>query len=131
MTSSTSPAHTLPYSLQATGTINADGSMSGTSEDTRDRTLPWTVPAGSAHEVLSYSAPVTCATVTGADAAVWFVIPAGLPRLSGIAALFTMTDGGSPGPGNDVWGQTTSFLGCDPAASVGHYTIVGGNLVVH
>jgi hypothetical protein len=121
----------LPYSLHATGTINADGSMSGTSQDTLDRTLPWTVPAQSVHEILSYSAPITCATVTGTDAAVSFVIPAGLPGLSGIPVLFTMTDGGSPGPGHDVWGQTTSFVGCDPATGVDHYTIVGGNLVVH
>jgi hypothetical protein len=121
----------VPYSLQATGTINGDGSMSGTSQDTLGRTLPWTVPAGSVHEVLSYSAAVTCATVNTTDAAVSFVIPAGLGGLSGIPVLFTMTDGGSPGTGNDVWGQTTSFVGCDPATSVDHYEIVGGNLVVH
>ena len=125
-----------PYSLHADGTINPDGSMSGTSNETVTPNpeiplleLPWTVPAGSVHEILSYSAPVTCATVSGKTAAFSYVIPTG-SLFAGTPVQFTMTDGGSPGR-KDTWRQATDLVGCDPGAGGTHYTIVGGNLVVH
>jgi hypothetical protein len=128
----------VPYSLHADGTINPDGSMSGTSLETvtpdpltPPLTLPWTVPAGSVHEVLSYSAPVNCATVNGATAAFSFAIPSNQPvGLANLPVRFTMTDGGSPAAGHDGWWQAVT-TGCLPDSSGSSATIVGGNLVVH
>jgi hypothetical protein len=121
------------YSLTATGVINSDGSMSGTSTDSQGDTLPWFTPAGSVHEVFSYTAPVTCANVDSASdtAAFSYVIPEDAAIAANVPVLFTMTDGGSSGAGNDIIGFTTTFTNCDVAASVSNQTIVDGNLVVH
>ena len=128
----------VPYSLHATGVINADGSMSGTSMETSTPNpeipllvLPWEVPAGAIHEVLSFSAPVTCANVSGATAAFSFTVPSGLINAVAVPVLVRVSDDGSPGAGNDTWGHAATSESCDGAAGVGNYPVVGGNLVVH
>ena len=68
------------YMFHAVGTIASDGSMSGTATDSLLQTpLTWAVPAGSVHEVFSYTAPVTCAVVSTLthDATFGFTIPSG------------------------------------------------------
>jgi hypothetical protein len=111
--------------------------MSGTSAETVTPnpeipllTLPWEVPAGSVHEILSYSAPVMCATVAETTLRSRTSSPAAR-SFADTPVLFTMTDGGSPGAVHDTWRQATNLVGCDLGAGGDPYTIVGGNLVVH
>lgn len=84
----TTPASILPgYVMHATGTIAADGSVSGTSSDSLSRTQPWTMPAGSFGEVMQFTTPVTSDTVnvfTRTDTFGW-TVPASAP--AGIAGL--------------------------------------------
>jgi hypothetical protein len=89
---------------------------------------------------LSYTADVICANVDSAGHAAWFTfqIPDGFPGLSGLYVEVKVTDGGSPGAGNDTWGHTaTSDAGaaqtwCETqGGGTTDYPIVGGNLVVH
>jgi hypothetical protein len=117
------------YTLDATGTIAGNGSMSGTANDSVSQFLTWSAPAGSAHEVLSYTADVTCATVGDQDATFGFVIPSGFVGLSGLNVTVEVHDGGSPGVGNDTWGHGVAEADC--SASVANYPITSGNLVVH
>lgn len=121
-----------PYSFHAVGTIAADGSMSGTGTDsnaTADES--WTLPSGFAHEVLSYSASVTCAAVNAAHNAMTFVftIPAGFPGLSGLSIVAKVVDGGTPGINGDTWAHGEAVSACDGPTVA--YPITGGNLVVH
>ena len=120
------------YQLSLVGTIAADGSMSGT--ETGGSTGTWSSPAASAFEVLSYTAPVTCAivddTVTPGTATFGFTIPAGTP-LAGTAVVVNVTDGGSPGAGNDTWAHGVDNAPGACTGSTTPYTITGGNLVVH
>lgn len=109
------------YHLDATGTIQQDGSVIGTSfSDSLGRTLTWAMPAGSAHEILNYSASVTDVEVTAPSATFSYTIPAGTDGLGGVPVTMNVTDGGSPGSAYDTYGHN----GTD-------YTIIGGNLVVH
>lgn len=107
------------YVFTATGTIAGDGSMAGTATDTLSRSSSWTLPAGTAHEVFSYSAAITNVVVTGDSAT--FEFPA---ALLGVVVDVKVTDGGSPGMGNDTWSHGVGF----PLLP---YTITSGNLVVH
>ena len=117
------------YVFSAVGTIAPDGSMSGTATDTLlQAPLTWTAPAGSAYEVFSYTAPVTCAVVLGADATFVFTIPTGVPY-AGTPVVVKIHDGGSPGTNGDTWAHGVATSPCD--GPVGAYPIVRGNLVVH
>lgn len=116
------------YMLHANGTIAADGSVAGSSSDSWGRTLPWTMPTGSAEEVLSYTADVTCAIVSDWNATFGFTIPAGFPGLSGVNVVAKVYDGGSPGA-YDTWGHGIATGPC--TASMTYYPITSGNLVVH
>lgn len=107
------------YVFSATGTIAPDGSMSGTATDTLLRNSTWSMPAGTAHEVFSYTAPVTNVVVSGNQATFEFAIPAGLPS-AGFNVHVAVSDGGSPGAGHDTWAHEGQ-----------NYPIVSGNLVVH
>ncbi len=49
--------------------------MSGTAHDSNGLTLPFTMPAGSAFQVLRYQAPVTWAVISGHNARFGFTIP--------------------------------------------------------
>jgi hypothetical protein len=109
------------YYLDATGTIQPDGSVLGTSfSDSLGRTLTWAMPAGSAAEILSYTASITQVEVVGGDTSTFsYTIPAGT-GLDGVAVTMDVTDGGTPGTSGDVYGHNGST-----------YQIIGGNLVVH
>jgi hypothetical protein len=115
--------HILYTGTLAGYTFDAIGSaatMSGTGTDSLGQApLTWTLPATFAHEVLSYTASLTSATVGTTAASFVYTIPAGNPY-SGIVVTMAMTDGGSPGAGHD----TFSIFGSP-------YVIIGGNLVVH
>lgn len=89
---------------------------------------------------LSFTADVICANVDSAAHAAWFTfqIPDGFPGLSGPYVEAKITDGGSPGAGNDTWGHTATSSAtlaqtwCDAkGGGTNDYPIVSGNLVVH
>jgi hypothetical protein len=108
------------YTLDASGTISADGSVTGTSfSDSLGRTLTWSMPAGSAFEVLSYAASASAVQISGSSAQFSFVIPAG-HALAGTQVTVNVTDGGSPGAGHDQYAHNNTS-----------YQITGGNLTVH
>jgi len=118
------------YTFTATGTINADGSITGTATDSLGRSpLTFTIPAGSVHEVLSYSAAVTCATIDDTDATFVFTIPDGVADLGGVPVVAKVHDGGAPKTHGDVWSHGVASSACD--GSVTPYPIVSGNIVVH
>lgn len=119
------------YFFDATGQASA---MSGTATDsllTADET--WTISPAFAHEVLSYTAAVTCAVVTQATpttfgaASFGFTIPAGFPGLSGLGIVISVVDGGTPGANGDTYGHGVGTCG---DATI-NYVITSGNLVVH
>jgi hypothetical protein len=108
------------YSLDFTGTINPDGSVTGTSfSDSLGRSLTVSMPAGSAFEVLSYTAPASNVRFSGSSAQFSFVIPAST-SLGGMPVTVNVTDGGNPGVGHDLYAHNGTS-----------YTITGGNLTVH
>jgi hypothetical protein len=116
------------YTFDATG---AAATMSGTGTDSLGQTpLTWVLPAGFAHEVLSYAAAVTCATVNTAHDTMsfGFTIPAGFPGLTGLPIYVVAYDGGTPGMNGDTFGFTVASCA---GGAVANYPIVGGNLVVH
>lgn len=121
-----------PYTFHAVGTIAPDGSISGTGTDSLLQPgETWTLPSGFAHEVLSYSASVTCAVVNPAHNAMTFVftIPAGFPGLTGLPIVVKVVDGGTPGVNGDTWAHGVATSACD--GPTGGYPITSGNLVVH
>lgn len=114
------------YTFDATGLAAA---MSGTGTDSNLTPLEtWAISPAFAHEVLSYTASVTCATVSSATstASFGFTIPAGFPGLSGLNIVMAVHDGGSPGT-KDLMGIGVGTCG----GATSNYPIVGGNLVVH
>jgi hypothetical protein len=88
--------------------------------------LSWSMPAGSAFEVLSYTAQVNCAVIGATDANFAFVIPAG-SALAGTPVAVRVHDGGTPGTNGDTWAHGVGTCG----SATSPYTIVSGNLVVH
>ncbi len=119
------------YWVDVTGTIAPDGSMSGTALSSTAQAMTWTTAAGSVHEVLRYTAPVNCAAVSGTQAQFSYVIPEGIPGLSGTSIIWKVTDGGSPAVGNDTAGFAVSTASCDVGITPTLQTLAGGNLVVH
>lgn len=86
---------------------------------------------------LHYTAPVECATVSGANATIMFQIPAGFPGLSGLYVVANIHDGGSPGT-KDTYAHgatadhATALSWCENANPlVSTYRVTGGNAVVH
>lgn len=86
---------------------------------------------------LHYTAPITCATVSGRDATFMFQIPDGFPGLSGRYVVASVHDGGSPGTKDTYGHASTTDLAtaqgwCENMnAPVSPYKITGGNAVVH
>jgi hypothetical protein len=110
------------YTSTSTGTIGTDGSVQGTSTDNTGQSLPFQMPAGSLSEVLSYTAPVSTATITpaakGGTATFTFNIPA-TTSLPNVGVTVNVTDGGG-GAASDVYMHNGT-----------KYTIIDGNLTVH
>ncbi len=114
--------------LTANGTIGSNGSMSGTwSGDCWTGVNSWSTGAGSAYEVFSYKADVTCAVIAKPNATFGFTIPDGVP-LAGTPVVVTVHDGGSPGALFDTWKHD---VGTCSTEAVSQYPVVSGNLVVH
>ena len=122
--------------LEGSGTIAPDGTISGSAIDNFDppRSLTWRIAAGAVHEVLSYSAPVTCAVVNktastasfGYTIPTDFAVPAEVP-FAGSPIVMNVFDGGTPGTDGD-----TIALGGGTCGGAGTgYQITSGNLVVH
>jgi len=118
------------YRVWGHGRIAADGSVSGIARDSNRLTLPFTMPAGTAFQVLSYGAPVTWAVINGHNARFGFTIPKGTPAgLSGLHIVVKVRDGGTPGWKYDTYahGVATSWHN----GPVTQYPITSGNIVVH
>jgi len=108
------------YTLDFTGTVNPDGSVTGTSfSDSMARTLSVSMPAGSLFQALDYTAPVSNVTMGSGTAGFDSAIPAG-HIYPGTGFHISVTDGGSPGAGHDSYYQDGT-----------RYTITSGNLTVH
>ena len=108
--------------------------MGGTATDSLLRPgLTWAIPPAFAHEVLSYTANVTCAVVTRATSTAFgtasfgFTIPAGFPGLSGLNIVINVVDGGTSGTNGDTYGHGVGTCG----GATTNYVITSGNLVVH
>lgn len=107
------------YYVVGSGHLNPDGSVTdGTSTASDGDSLTWTLPAGSAVEVLHYRANVTQVSVAGAAATFDYTIPPG--ALGGTPVEVSVTDGGSSAVGNDTMTINGSA-----------YPLTSGNLVVH
>lgn len=100
-----------------------------------------TVDYSNPSAAVSYTADVFCANVNSALGWANFAyqIPPGVDSISGLYIVWRVTDGGSPGAGNDTAGFTatsdpaTALTMCnDPAFTPANtYPITAGNLVVH
>ena len=114
------------YYVDGTG---AAATMSGTAVDSNATSLPWAVSPSFAHEVLYYTASITCAMVDreASTASFGYTIPAGFPGLSGLSIVMSVYDGGSPGTSGDTYGHAVGVCG----GAVTPYVITSGNLVVH
>lgn len=112
------------YLMTATGTVAADGSVTGAWSDNAGtgRTGTFTI-ASVGYEVFHYVAPMAHVTVSGSDASFDFAIPTGVP-FAGTVVYVHVHDGGSPGAGHDTWSHGTS------PGSLASYPVVGGNLTV-
>jgi hypothetical protein len=114
--------------------IGLAANMSGTATDSLLRpSLTWAISPAFAHEVLSYTAAVTCAVVVRGTTTAFgtatfgFTIPAGFPGLSGLPIVIYVVDGGTPGTNGDTYGHGVGTCG----AATFPYVITSGNLVVH
>jgi hypothetical protein len=115
------------YSLTATGVIARDGSVSGTATDSNKLTLPFTMPAGSAFQVLRFQAPVTWATIGRHDATFGYTVPRMPVRLAGLPMIVKVHDGG-PGYKYDTYAQGVAFFG--HFGRVIQYPITSGDILV-
>jgi hypothetical protein len=104
-----------------TGTIAANGSVSGTWTDSLLRADVVEITSVG-FEAFSYTAAVTSADVVGTSATFVFTIPTGVP-LAGTPVRVDVTDGGSPGI-FDTWAHGVVGGGMTS------YPITAGNLTV-
>jgi hypothetical protein len=117
------------YILTATGAIAAkDGSVSGTATDNRGNTLKFTMPAGSAFQVLRFQAAVNWVAIGRYDATFGFTVPRMPVRLAGLHMIAKVHDGG-PGFHHDTYAQGIAFWG--HFGKVIQFPITSGNIFVH
>ena len=117
------------YTLTGHGFIARDGSVSETATDIRGNTLKFTMPEGSAFEVLRYTAPVAWAFVyPHGNASFGYTIPKWLPNgLAGLHIVVKVHDGGSGYKHDDLgFGVATSRFN----GPVAYYKITSGNIFV-
>lgn len=118
------------YWINGHGLIAGNGLVTGTSVTSAHQTLAFTMPAGSAFQVLSYRATVLGAVVQRHNARFEFRIPGYAPTgLAGLPIVVKVHDGGVPGWRFDTYGAgvATSWLN----GTVTQYPITSGNIVVH
>ena len=121
--------------FSGSGSIDPDGSMHGSVTDVANLlTWNWSFPAGTAIQVLHFTAPTTCATVSGNTGEFAYTVPmnitgAGAPT---VGLVSTVVDNGSPGTlGPDTITQDLDQgSGCSTAPGPAS-DVLGGNLVVH
>lgn len=83
------------YKVHARGVIAPDGAVSGTARDSNGKTLGFTMPAGSAIQVLHYHARVAFAKVWDHSARFGYKIPKSAPAgLAGLRIVVKVHDGG-------------------------------------
>ena len=129
------------YTLNASGTIGTDGSVTnGTWNDNyglgRNGTF---AVADAGDEVFSFTTTPTCVDVNPTQRTTTFgyTVPAGPagPLPFGQPIAVKVTDGGSPGAGNDHYEHAlaTGIGSCSPPDGKYYpeYPITAGNLVVH
>lgn len=121
--------------VTATGTLAADGSMTGSStvyDSGSNSSFPlgWSAPAGSAEPAFSFTAPVTCVVFPALNTAIFSaVIP---PASGGPAAVLgqdlavKVVDNGEPGT-NDTYGHS---LGSCTQTTFSAYPVTSGNIQV-
>jgi hypothetical protein len=119
------------YRVSAHGRIAADGSVSGTARDTNNLAFSFTMPAGSAFQVLHYRASLTCAVVLRHHNARYaYTIPRYAPAgLAGLRIVAKVHDGGWPGWKRDTYAHGVATSWCN--GPVTRYPITSGNIVVH
>lgn len=95
------------------------------------RSMTWSIPTDALEEVLSFSAPVTCALVSPTSKTATFTsaIPLGRPG-GGNSFLITVTDNGVPGT-TDLYNHGWASSGCTAQSLFGPYPVTAGNLTVH
>jgi hypothetical protein len=107
------------YSVDLTGAIAADGSVSGSATSSTGQQLSLAMPTGSLFQALSYTAPVSGVVINGTSGDFNSAIPAG-HIYAGTGFHIHVADGGSPGASHDSYAQDGTT-----------YTITAGNLTVH
>lgn len=115
------------YNLSGFGWIRHDGSVFGTARDSNGKVLPFTMPRGSAFQVLRFTSPVAWASVFGHGYANFgYTVPWWLPR-AGTYYLVKVHDGG-PGFQFDTFAQGVAFWRF--IGPVFKYQITSGNIYV-
>ena len=117
------------YQVTGKGVISAkDGSVSGTATDSAGNTLPFTMPASSAFQVLKFTAPVTWAAISGHNASFVYKIPRGTPAaLKGLRVIVKVHDGGA-GFKYDTYAH--GFATSPHNGPVTQFPITSGNIFV-
>jgi hypothetical protein len=111
------------YSLHAHGYITPSGAVFGKAYDSNAKTLNFTMPAGSALQVLHYHARVAFASVWDHSARFGYTIPKSAPAgLAGLHIVVKVHDGGR--------GYTHDTMRFGVNAPTGSYTITSGNIFV-
>ena len=82
------------YTVTMTGTVAADGSVTGTATSSTGQALTFSMPAGTFASVLHYVAPIKADQIKGRDATFQFTIPATVPGLAGTKVTVKVHDGG-------------------------------------
>jgi hypothetical protein len=125
------------FTMNAVGTIDANGAVTGTWSDNygAGRTGTFAV-ADVGDEVFSFTATPTCVQVNdaGTKARFGYTIPAGAPAgLAGQPVAVKVVDGGSPGSTYDTYKHNfaTAVGSCLPVGGTySEYPITAGNLTV-
>jgi hypothetical protein len=117
------------YWVSGTGVIAPNGSVSSTNVlDRNGNKLTFTMPAGSAFQVLRYTAPVTWAVIKGHDARFGYVIPKGTPWwLAGKSMVVKVHDGGRYHHDTYASGFGTFWR----TGLLRYYPITSGDILVH
>lgn len=107
------------YKVFLTGTVAANGSVSGTAKSSTGQALTFSMPAGSFVSVLHYHARIQSDQIQRHDAKFQFTIPASVPGLAGTKVTVKVHDGGF-GPVRDRYAHGVT------GTPLTQYPITGG-----